>query len=91
MADFRRPRRRINCRECEHWDHSRLPKIEVFRRAAHREPLYDPSDAAAHDYLAIVADSPVVGAAVPVIRLDDEAWLATLADLVEQHILRTGP
>jgi molybdopterin-guanine dinucleotide biosynthesis protein B len=75
---------------CEGFKRSRLPKIEVFREAAHRAPLYDPADSAAHDYLAIVADCDVPGATVPVIRLDDAAWLDTLADLVEQRIMRAG-
>jgi len=72
---------------CEGFKRSTLPKIEVFRRAAHPAPLYDPADPSAHDYLAIVADGPVDGAAVPVILLDDAAWLDTLADLVERRIM----
>ena len=75
---------------CEGFKRSRLPKIEVFRQAAHAAPLYDPTDAASRDYLAIVADVDVPGATVPVIRIDDSAWLATLADLVEQRIMRAG-
>lgn len=72
---------------CEGFKRSRLPKIEVFREAAHRKPLYDPADDSAHDYLAIVADTEVPDAAVPVIRLDDDSWLDALADLVEQRIM----
>ena len=72
---------------CEGFKRSRLPKIEVFREAAHRTPLYDPADDAAGDYVAIVADTAVDRAAVPVIRLDDAAWLDTLADLVERRIM----
>ncbi len=73
---------------CEGFKRSSLPKIEVFRQAAHRTPLYDPASEEADRYLAIVADSAVPEATVPVIRLDDESWLATLADLVEQRIMR---
>ena len=73
---------------CEGFKRSRLPKIEVFRQAAHATPLYDPTDAASQDYLAIVADVDVPGAPMPVIRIDDAAWLDTLADLVEQRIMR---
>lgn len=73
---------------CEGFKRSRLPKIEVFRRAAHSAPLYDPAGPSARDYLAIVADGPVANAAVPVIRLDEE-WLDALADLVEERII--GP
>jgi molybdopterin-guanine dinucleotide biosynthesis protein B len=72
---------------CEGFKRSRLPKIEVFREAAHRAPLYDPTDDAARDYVAIVADRAVDGAAVPVIRLDEPSWLDTLADLVERRIM----
>ena len=65
-----------------------LPRIEVFRQAAHPSPLYDPAADDAERYLAIVADGAVPTATVPVIRFDDETWLATLADLVEQRIMR---
>ena len=72
---------------CEGFKRSRLPKIEVFRESAHRMPLYDPAADSARDYLAIVADSEVPGATVPVIRFEDSTWLDTLADLVEHHIM----
>jgi molybdopterin-guanine dinucleotide biosynthesis protein B len=73
---------------CEGFKRSDLPKIEVFRRAAHETPLYDPADPSSHHYLALVADGPVAETHVPVIRLDDAAWLDTLADLVERRIMR---
>jgi molybdopterin-guanine dinucleotide biosynthesis protein B len=73
---------------CEGFKRSALPKIEVFRHAAHRTPLYDPTSAEADRYLAIVADAAVPEASVPVIRLDDDTWLPSLADLVEQRIMR---
>ena len=73
---------------CEGFKRSSLPKIEVFRHAAHQTPLYDPADPSSHHYLALVADGPVADAQVPVIRLDDAAWLDTLADLVEHRIMR---
>ena len=73
---------------CEGFKRSTLPKIEVFRHTAHRTPLYDATSDEARHYLAIVADTAVPDATVPVIRLDDEAWLTTLADLVEQRIMR---
>jgi molybdopterin-guanine dinucleotide biosynthesis protein B len=72
---------------CEGFKRSRLPKIEIFREAAHRQPLYDPNDDAARDYVAIVSDTSVPGATVPVIRLDDASYLDALADLVEQRIM----
>jgi molybdopterin-guanine dinucleotide biosynthesis adapter protein len=75
---------------CEGFKRSRLPKIEVFRQAAHGAPLYDPVDESAQHYLAIVADTDVAGAHVQVIRYDDATWLDTLADLVEQRIMSAG-
>lgn len=74
---------------CEGFKQSQLPKIEVFREAAHRKPLYDPTDEAARSYLAIVADTEVPGATVPVLRFDDATWLDTLADLVEDRIMNS--
>ena len=72
---------------CEGFKRSRLPKIEVFREAAHRTPLFDPADSTSQDYLAIIADTTVPHATVPVIQLDDPTWLGTLADLIEQRIM----
>jgi molybdopterin-guanine dinucleotide biosynthesis protein B len=72
---------------CEGFKRSRLPKIEIFRHAAHDAPLFDPTAASAGDYVAIVTDGDVPAANVPVIRLDDANWLDTLADLVEQRIM----
>jgi molybdopterin-guanine dinucleotide biosynthesis protein B len=72
---------------CEGFKRSQLPKIEVFRRAAHAAPLYDPASAASRHYLALVTDTPVPEATVPVIRLDDATWLETLAVLVEDRII----
>ena len=73
---------------CEGFKRSRLPKIEVYRRAAHESPLYDPADPTAKDYLVVVSDVAMPGATVPVIRLDDPAWLDALAALVEDRIMR---
>jgi len=72
---------------CEGFKRSGLPKIEVFREAAHARPLYDPADDSAHSYLAIVADTEVPEATVPVIRFDAATWLDDLADLVEDRIM----
>jgi molybdopterin-guanine dinucleotide biosynthesis protein MobB len=76
---------------CEGFKQSRLPKIEIFRHAAHSAPLYDPTAAAAGDYVAIVTDGDVPAVNVPVIRLDNDGWLDALADLVERRIMRAGP
>jgi molybdopterin-guanine dinucleotide biosynthesis adapter protein len=75
---------------CEGFKRSSLPKIEIFRKAAHRSALYDPADEASRHYLAIVTDTTVDGATIPVISLDDSAWLERLADLVERRIMNVG-
>jgi len=75
---------------CEGFKRSALPKIEIFRQAAHETPLYDPATPAARDYVAIVTDADVPAPGVAVIRLDEPAWLDTLADLVERRIMGTG-
>jgi molybdopterin-guanine dinucleotide biosynthesis protein MobB len=75
---------------CEGFKRSALPKIEIFRPSAHDAPLYDPATPAARDYVAIVTDGQVSAAGVAIVRLEDPAWLDTLADLVERRIMRPG-
>jgi molybdopterin-guanine dinucleotide biosynthesis protein B len=67
----------------------RLPKIEVFRRAAHDSPVYDPDDPAAADYIGALTDDPDYARRVPFPALDadDPAVAAKLADLVEERVL----
>src|SRR3712207_22645 len=72
---------------CEGFKASALPKIEVYRRAAHAQPLYDPAAAAAAHYVAVVTDADDWSAAVPTLRFGDADWLARLADLVETRII----
>ena len=72
---------------CEGFKASALPKIEVYRRAAHADPLYEPGTPAAAHYLAVVTDAGDWTAEVPTLRLADADWLARLADLVEQRII----
>jgi molybdopterin-guanine dinucleotide biosynthesis protein B len=69
----------------EGWKHGALPKIEVFRRAVHDRPIYDPEDAeAAARFLAIVSDDAGLRAGCPVIALDAEgAHVGRVADLLE--------
>jgi molybdopterin-guanine dinucleotide biosynthesis adapter protein len=67
---------------------SALPKIEIFRRATGGAPLYEPGSERSASYIAIATDDDEMRAAVPVIRFSDEAWLTTLADLVEQRVMR---
>src|SRR5687767_15462567 len=42
---------------CEGFKRSTLPKVEVFRRAAHEAPLYDPASPECAHYIAIVTDA----------------------------------
>jgi molybdopterin-guanine dinucleotide biosynthesis protein B len=72
----------------EGWKHGALPKIEVFRRALHDSPIYDPGDAdAASRFLAIVTDDPALEARCPVIPLDaGGAHVSVVADLLEARL-----
>jgi molybdopterin-guanine dinucleotide biosynthesis protein B len=63
---------------------SDLPKIEVYRRAVHAQPLYDPAAPDATQYIAIVTDVSDFRASVPVLRFSDTNWLYRLVDLVSQ-------
>ena len=73
---------------CEGFKTSELPRIEVFRRAAHDAPLYGPTAPNAERYLAIVTDDPALRAALPVFDLAAPELLSQLADLVEQRVMR---
>ena len=63
----------------------RLPKIEVFRRAAHDEPVWDPDREDAGEYIAGISDDPAYRARVPfpTFEADDPHLSERLADLVE--------
>jgi molybdopterin-guanine dinucleotide biosynthesis protein len=70
----------------EGYKHGPFPKIEVYRKAAGRRPVYDASDpAAAALFLAIVTDDSELAASCPVISLDPHpagSHVAALADLL---------
>ena len=72
---------------CEGFKASRLPKIEVYRQAAHPAPLYDAQAPAAAHYVAIVTDRDDYSAPVPVLRLNAPDWIDSLATLVERRIM----
>ncbi len=61
-----------------------LPKVEVFRRAVHAEPLYAPEAPDAKQYVCIITDSTDFRAPIPVLRFSDTNWLYRLADLLLQ-------
>jgi molybdopterin-guanine dinucleotide biosynthesis protein B len=63
------------------WD---LPKIEVYRRAVHAQPLYHPDAPDAAQYLAVLTDVSDYRATIPVLRFSDTNWLYRVVDLVLQ-------
>lgn len=64
-----------------------LPKIEVFRAAAHEAAIYGIEDLEKGDWLAIATDVPGFQAHVPVYDIDDPSLPVLLADLVEREIM----
>lgn len=63
---------------------SDIPKIEVFRKAVHAEPLFVGGAAGASHFLAIVTDDRELRANIPVLRFSDTAWMYRLIDIVLQ-------
>ena len=83
---------------CEGFKRAALPKIEVFREAAHPTPLYEPDAPEAGEHLVVVTDrdervdadgravaGPLAGARV--LRLADAGCIDALADLVERAVM----
>ena len=70
----------------------RLPKVEVFRRAAHDTPVWSPDTPGAGDYIAALTDDTTYAERVPfpTFDLDDPAAADLLADLVEKRLLGRG-
>ena len=60
---------------------SRLPKIEVHRRARHPEPLFSAASSDAALWVAVVTDDEALRLPVPTFRFGDTGWLVRLADL----------
>lgn len=67
---------------CEGFKASAIPRVEVFRRAAHDAPLYDAGHPQAALTRAICCDDPAFQAPCPVIDMTRESWLHELADVV---------
>jgi molybdopterin-guanine dinucleotide biosynthesis protein MobB len=72
---------------CEGFKVSELPKVEIFRRAAHEAPLYDPALPNAASWRAMVTDTAVDELPFPRFDLSDDRWLDRLASWVEEHII----
>lgn len=66
-----------------------LPKIEIFRRAAHERPVFDPADPSAGEYIGAITDDADYAARVPfpTVPTDHPVLAAWLGDLVEGKVL----
>lgn len=71
---------------CEGFTRSALPKIEIFRRAAHAEPRIPFESPEFRHVRAVVTDDPSLRLPVPVFSLAAPDWLADLATLVERDL-----
>jgi molybdopterin-guanine dinucleotide biosynthesis protein B len=75
---------------CEGFKMSALPKIEVFRVAAHAEPLFGDPRRHAGALLAVVTDVDGLDAPATVLHFASPSWLDELATLVEERVMRRG-
>ena len=64
-----------------------LPKIEVYRRAVAKEPLYDPAGSNASQWVAVITDDPDFTAECAVLHFHDTIWLQLLASLAWDRAL----
>jgi molybdopterin-guanine dinucleotide biosynthesis protein B len=71
----------------EGFTRSALPKIEIFRRAAHDAPRLSPGGAGWEHLRAVVTDDAHHAFAVPTFLLSAPDWLANLATFVERDII----
>lgn len=72
---------------CEGFKMSALPKIEVFRVAAHAEPLFGDSARHKGELLAVVTDVADLEAPARVLEFASPSWLTELASLVEERVI----
>ena len=72
---------------CEGFTRLPLPKIEIFRRAAHENALWDPASEAAPTWRAVVTDADDFRAPVPIFQLSNARWLEELATYVERELM----
>lgn len=73
---------------CEGFTRTSLPRIEIYRREAHARPLWDPGDARASAWRAVVTDDDDFRAPMPIFRLGEARWLDDLAAFVERDFIR---
>jgi molybdopterin-guanine dinucleotide biosynthesis protein MobB len=74
---------------CEGFKATDLPRVEVFRVAAHPTPLFDATTPTAALYRAVVTDDAAFNAPCGVIRFSDPAWLAQLGDVAVAEMRRS--
>ncbi|MEW5915865.1 MAG: molybdopterin-guanine dinucleotide biosynthesis protein B [Gemmatimonadota bacterium] len=72
---------------CEGFKASDLPRIEVFRRAAHAAPLYDDKAPNAPLYLAVVTDDPQFRPSIPAFDINAASVIREVADLIERRVI----
>ncbi len=65
-----------------------LPKVEIFRRETGKAPLYEAGSAQSAYYIAIATDDASMTSHVPMVLFSDPDWLTTLADIVEEKVMR---
>jgi molybdopterin-guanine dinucleotide biosynthesis protein B len=75
----------------EGYKHAPLPKIEVFRPAVARPPIYDAGSADAPLWAAIVTDDLDFEAPTRVIHFQDTMWLQLLATITLEHARALDP
>ena len=71
----------------EGWKVGPDAKIDVFRRAAHDDPVFDPEGERADTFLATVTDVPNYQAPHPVFHLSASDHVERLADLLIETLL----
>ena len=72
---------------CEGFRQSAIPKVEIFRSAAHAAPLWERDLPNAGSYRAMVADRPVDGFPGLTITHGGDRWLDQLADWIEREFM----
>lgn len=73
---------------CEGFKQSTLPRIEIYRQAAHAEPLFTQGSPSAARYLGMVTDVAGLDLPFPIFELSRTDWLSSLADLVEREVMK---
>ncbi len=72
---------------CEGFKMSELPKVEVYRVAAHADPLFGGEGLHRGELVAVVTDVDALEAPAPVLRFSSSSWLTDLADVVERDVM----